>query len=618
MPARTLSLVLSRAVDGGMHESHGITNHGRTTVRFNLEIAVRSDFADIFEVKSGHIVRRGRISSAWRDADGVLTTGYSNGAFYREVRITAARPGAGGLCQRAHQLRHRACAPGATWDGALLYDLQRRDRSFPAPTACDLGRTAGRRGSWRHGGPGVLKLDGNGHRLRAHVRRRRWRTSRPCACRWTTRGGPAGRRRSPRRGCRGSWRCSGGTRSSSRCRPSSWTRSSRGRRWRCWGAGRRRSGTTTATPSRARSCTSCGWGELAALHLIPHTPYYGTADATPLYLMVLHATWKATGDLDMVRRHLGDRRGLPVLDRRATATATATASRSIGTRSGQGYENVGWKDSGEAVVNADGSKVSRPQGAVRAAGLRVRRLARHGGGVSPRWATPAGRRRWRPRRMRCSSGSTRCSGTRPSGFYAYCLDGDKRPMLTVASNAGHLLWCGIVPPDRAARVVARLMQPDMWSGWGIRTLTAQNPSYNPYSLPERLGLAARQQPDRAGVQALRLPCRRGDGGGARTSTARPGSSCSGSCRSCIPGVQRDETSFPVQYLGANVPQAWAAGSVFALVQAMLGLQPDAPDGRAARRPGAAGLAAGPDAAGPAGGRDGVRHRVPAGGGADGV
>jgi len=67
------------------------------------------------------------------------------------------------------------------------------------------------------------------------------------------------------------------------------------------------------------------------------------------------------------------------------------------------------------------------------------------------------------------------------GFYAYCLDGEKRPVLTVASNVGHCLWSGIVRPDRAARVVQRLLAPDMWSGWGIRTLSAEHRSYNPYS-----------------------------------------------------------------------------------------------------------------------------------------
>src|SRR6201988_1051520 len=67
------------------------------------------------------------------------------------------------------------------------------------------------------------------------------------------------------------------------------------------------------------------------------------------------------------------------------------------------------------------------------------------------------------------------------GFYAFALDGDKKKVLTIASNAGHCLWSGIAPPERAARVVERLMAPDMWSGWGIRTLSTNNPAFNPYN-----------------------------------------------------------------------------------------------------------------------------------------
>jgi Mannosylglycerate hydrolase MGH1-like glycoside hydrolase domain len=67
------------------------------------------------------------------------------------------------------------------------------------------------------------------------------------------------------------------------------------------------------------------------------------------------------------------------------------------------------------------------------------------------------------------------------GCYAFALDGEKKKVLTVASNAGHCLWSGIVPPERAGKVVRRLMAPDMWSGWGIRTLSALHPAFNPYN-----------------------------------------------------------------------------------------------------------------------------------------
>jgi len=162
------------------------------------------------------------------------------------------------------------------------------------------------------------------------------------------------------------------------------------------------------------------------------------------------------------------------------------------------------------------------------------------------------------------------------GCYGYCLDGEKRLVTTVASNAGHLLWSGIVMPERAGRVVARLMQPDMWSGWGIRTLTASNPSYNPYSYQNGsvwphdnslIALGFKRYGFHDEANAIAADINRAAGFFVQRQLPE-----------LYSGLQRGDTSFPVQYLGANVPQAWAAGSVFALVQAMLGLQPDAPAG----------------------------------------
>ena len=90
------------------------------------------------------------------------------------------------------------------------------------------------------------------------------------------------------------------------------------------------------------------------------------------------------------------------------------------------------------------------------------------------------------------------------GFYAYALDGNKNK-LTVASNAGHCLWSGIVPRERAKRVVERLMAPDMWTGWGIRALSADH-RHLIHTISSWLGVAARQCHDRHGIQILWLPC----------------------------------------------------------------------------------------------------------------
>ena len=164
-----------------------------------------------------------------------------------------------------------------------------------------------------------------------------------------------------------------------------------------------------------------------------------------------------------------------------------------------------------------------------------------------------------------------------TGFYAYMLDGEKRKVLSVASNPGHLLWSGIVPPDRAARVVARLMAPDMNSGWGIRTLSSLHPAFNPYSYQN--GSVWPHDNSLIALGMKRYGFAREVGHIARDISGAASHFLLNQLPELYSGVQRGETDFPVQYLGANVPQAWAAGSAFGLLQAILGLRPDGPRDR---------------------------------------
>ena len=128
----------------------------------------------------------------------------------------------------------------------------------------------------------------------------------------------------------------------------------------CWADTRPPSWTITATPNPARSCTSCVLGELAHFKLIPHTPYYGTADATPLYLVALHTAWRCTGDWQLVERHLGTaERCLDWIDR--YGDRDGDGFQEYQTRSSAGYENQGWKDAGDAVLYPDGSLVKGPK-----------------------------------------------------------------------------------------------------------------------------------------------------------------------------------------------------------------------------------------------------------------
>jgi glycogen debranching enzyme len=160
------------------------------------------------------------------------------------------------------------------------------------------------------------------------------------------------------------------------------------------------------------------------------------------------------------------------------------------------------------------------------------------------------------------------------GFYVYALDGNKKKVLTVASNPGHCLWCGIVPAERAKKVVDRLMAPDMWTGWGIRTLSADHRAFNPYNYQ-----TGSVWPHDNAIIAMGFKFY-----GFSAEAARVAHDVSVAASHFLlnqlpelyTAAERTETNFPVQYLGANVPQAWAAGSVFMLTQALLGFLPDAP------------------------------------------
>jgi glycogen debranching enzyme len=163
------------------------------------------------------------------------------------------------------------------------------------------------------------------------------------------------------------------------------------------------------------------------------------------------------------------------------------------------------------------------------------------------------------------------------GFYAFALDPEKRPVRTIASNAGHCLWSGIASPAHAERVVRRFFEPDMWSGWGIRTLSARNTAYNPFSYQR-----GSVWPHDNGIIALGF--RRYGFAAEAARVARDISEAASYFVSyrlpeLYAGIERRAGTFPVLYRQANVPQAWAAGSIFQLLQAMLGLRGDAPEGR---------------------------------------
>ena len=569
---RTLGLVLSRSISGGVHEDLDLVNHGMKPVRFNLEIAIRSDFADLFEVKSGHIVRRGRIVTEWSEDESQLRTTYRNRDFSRSATIQARHNGSRPVYANGRISFEVDLPPGAAWHSCLLYELCDGKIRFEAPdnciASCERSKVGERLEDWQRA---VLKIRTSNEEF---YRLFRQAIDDMAALRLPT-----------------------GDTDQMQFVPAA------GVPWFVALFGRdsliaslqntlvypgfacatldvlgslqaiERDDYRDAEPGKIMH--ELRLGELAHFKLIPHTPYYGTADATILYLIVLHVAWRCSGDAGLLERHLKTaERCLEWIDN--YGDRDGDGFQEYATRSPDGYENQSWKDSGDAVVYPDGLLVKGPkalcelQGYVYDAWMRMADIFAELGDVE----------RARLLREKAKALFRRFNEAfwdEDLGFYAYALDGEKRKVLTVASNPGHCLWSGIVPPDRAGRVVQRLLEPDMWSGWGIRTLSANHPAYNPYSYQN-----GSVWPHDNGIIAMGF--RRYGFAGEAARIARDVSRAAGyftlhQVPELYSGIQRDPTNFPVQYLGANVPQAWAAGSAFAFLQAILGFQPDAPDGR---------------------------------------
>jgi glycogen debranching enzyme len=309
-------------------------------------------------------------------------------------------------------------------------------------------------------------------------------------------------------------------------------------------------------------------GEMARAGELPHTPYYGSVDSTPLWLILLGATFDWTGDLAMVDRlwpnalaaldwidHYGDLDGDCFVEYQR--------------RSKRGLLNQGWKDSGDAIRDREGREAVPPialaevQGYVFDAKRRIARLARMRGDdkLGDRLDAEA---------QALAARFEAAFWVEDQHYYAMALDADKRQCDAIASNAGQCLWSGIVAPERAREVVDRMLRPAMFSGWGIRTFAADQPGYNPIGYhtgtvwPHDTSLIA------AGLKRYgyddasnRLAGQMLDAAQRFPDYRLPELFC---------GYDRAESHIPVPYPVACSPQAWAAGSSFLFLETMLGLR----------------------------------------------
>ncbi|HYM15116.1 MAG TPA: glycogen debranching N-terminal domain-containing protein [Dehalococcoidia bacterium] len=315
--------------------------------------------------------------------------------------------------------------------------------------------------------------------------------------------------------------------------------------------------------------------ELSRAGELPYGPYYGSIDSTPLFLMAFAEHYAWTADLKLARELMpAVRAALTWMDTYGDVTGGGYLA--YEKHSQKGLVNQGWKDSYDAVVHADGALATPPialaeaQAYAYAARRRLapilERLGEKGLAASNRERAEALRRRF-----------NEDFWLEDQRFFAMALDGQRHPVASIATNPAHGLWCGIIDPARAGEVTGRLMQHDVFSGWGLRTLASGSPRFNPigyhvgsvwphdnsiaamgfkmYGFEDELNELASALFDAAtSFPNFRLP-------------------------ELFGGEVRSAHNTPVPYPVACRPQSWAAGALPLITQAILGLKAEAPEKR---------------------------------------
>jgi glycogen debranching enzyme len=308
-------------------------------------------------------------------------------------------------------------------------------------------------------------------------------------------------------------------------------------------------------------------GELARSGVLPHTPYYGSVDSTPLWLLLLGTYWRWTGDLALCRELLPNvERALEWMDR-------------FGDRDGDGFieyagsgppglAHHGWRASHNAVVHGDGTPATGPialaevQAYAYVARLRIAEVYEALG------------RSDQAVMLRAAAGTLRKSfndafWVDDEQYFALALDGDKRQVATVGSSPAHALYCDIVEDEKAEVMARRLLAPDMFSGWGIRTMSKSAVAYNPMSYHN----GSIWPHDNAFI-AAGLKRYGHSTATNRVATALFDMACTTEylrLPELFCGFTRRTPNRPVAYPVACSPQAWSAGAPFLILQALLGI-----------------------------------------------
>jgi glycogen debranching enzyme len=554
------SVIRTRTVCGGLREQLRVINHDEEPADVAIRLEVAADFADLFEVKDS-LAKKGKYYT--RVDDGRLLLGYEREMFRRETLISSTEPARVDEHGLTFDLR---IGPHTEWTTEL-----HAAPAMPGAAGRELmpGQKSGRPRSMRDD---LEKWVARAPRLECDWDSLKTTYRRSLVDLAALRFSPiiAGGHSLPAAGLPWFMTMFGRDSIFTSLQALPFVPELAATTLRVLGDWQGRCSDDFRDEDPGRILHEMRYGELTAFEERPHSPYYGTADATPLYVVLLDEYERWTGDSDLVCQfELEARAALNWIDQYADLMGNgyiAYQTREPGT----GLENQCWKDSWDSISYHDGRLPGFPratcelQGYAYDAKIRGARLARefwNDPEYADRLESAAAelRRRfnddyWIPDRQ----------------YYALALDADGSQVDALASNMGHLLWSGIVDEPRAEAVAGHLLGRRLFSGWGVRTLAEGEARFNPigyhvgtvwpfdnsliawglrrYGFKEEAARLAAGILDAADFFSGRLP-------------------------EAFGGYDRGLTRYPVQYPTACSPQAWSTGAPLLLLRTMLGLEP---------------------------------------------
>jgi glycogen debranching enzyme len=559
-----LSVIRQRSVGNGFHEGLTILNHDNKPVELVVRLEADCDFADLFEVKDA-LKKKGTYSK--RLDDGKLLLGYQRDTFLRSTAISSSQSGTFDERGLTFELQ---LGPHAAWKtdlhvvAAVLGASDAGDEEPPLAWQARRPTTnmADNLGRWLDAAPRVEcdwePLKRTYHRSLVDL----------AALRFS----PISARRHSLPAAGLPWFMTMFGRdsilTSLQALPFNQELAATTLRELALRQGTRRDDFRDEDPGRILH--EMRYGEMTAFEERPHSPYYGSADATPLFVVLLDEYERWTGDIRLVRElEFEARAALNWIDEYADLQGNgyiAYQRRNEET----GLENQCWKDSWDSISYRDGSLPGFPRATcelqgyaydAKTRGARLARLVWH----DPAYADSLERQAGALKRR-----FNRDFWVEDGEYFAIALDADGRRVDSLTSNNGHLLWSGIVDKSKAKAVARQLMSERLFSGWGVRTLAVGEARYNPIGYH----VGTIWPFDNSFVAwGLRRYGFKEEAARVATGILEAAEFFDGRLPEAFGGYPRSMTKYPVQYPTACSPQAWSTGAPLLLLRTMLGLEP---------------------------------------------